>query len=52
MIEEEAFYGDTSLEEVVLPEGIERIESRAFANCSMLALKVIFSSNSLWYLLG
>ncbi|MBE5808157.1 MAG: leucine-rich repeat domain-containing protein [Clostridiales bacterium] len=30
-IEQEAFYGDTSLGEVVLPDGIKRIESRAFA---------------------
>ena len=35
VIEEEAFYGDTSLDEVVLPEGIERIGERAFANSSL-----------------
>ena len=31
-IEEEAFYGDTSLSEVVLPEGLTTIGSKAFAN--------------------
>ena len=35
IIEDEAFYGDTSLESVVLPEGIERIGNRAFANSSV-----------------
>ena len=30
----EAFYGDTSLEDVDLNEGLKRIESRAFANSS------------------
>ena len=34
VIEEEAFYGDMSLDEVVFPEGLERIESRAFADSS------------------
>ena len=34
-IEEEAFYGDTSLDEVVLPDGIERIGARAFAESSL-----------------
>ena len=34
-IEAEAFMGDTSLDEVVLPEGIESIGSRAFANSSV-----------------
>ena len=31
IIEEEAFYGDTSLEEVVLPQGVEEIGEKAFA---------------------
>lgn len=31
-IETEAFYGDTSIREVVLPEGVETIGERAFAN--------------------
>lgn len=30
IIEEEAFYGDSSLDVVVLPEGVEAIDSRAF----------------------
>lgn len=34
-IEEEAFYGDTSLDEVVLPEGIRTIGERAFGNSSL-----------------
>ena len=38
-IQEEAFYGDTSLDEVVLPEGLERIESRAFAESSVKEIK-------------
>ena len=32
VIEAEAFYGDTSIREVVLPEGVETIGERAFAN--------------------
>ncbi len=35
VIEEEAFYCDKSLDEVVLPEGIEEIGPRAFANSSL-----------------
>ena len=34
-IDEEAFFGDTSLDEVVLPEGIESIGNRAFAGSSI-----------------
>ena len=34
-IEAEAFYGDTSLDEVVLPEGLEKIGEKAFANSSI-----------------
>ena len=34
-IEDEAFCGDTSLEEVVLPEGLRRIGARAFAGSSL-----------------
>lgn len=34
-IEVEAFYGDTSLCSVFVPEGVERIESKAFANCDL-----------------
>lgn len=32
-----AFYGHTNLEQIVLPEGIRRIEQRAFMNCTNLA---------------
>ena len=46
-ISEEAFYGDSSLDEVVLPEGIERIESRAFANTSV---KKVYFPDSLNYI--
>ena len=35
VIEEQAFYGDTSLDEVVLPEGIVSIGPKAFANSSI-----------------
>lgn len=35
MIEEEAFYGDTNIDEVVLPEGIEEIGERAFAESGL-----------------
>ena len=34
-IEEEAFYGDTSLDEVVIPNGVTYIGPRAFANSSL-----------------
>ena len=34
-IETEAFYGDTSLDEVILPEGVTTIGARAFANSSV-----------------
>ena len=35
VIREEAFNGDTSISKVVLPEGIKRIESKAFADSSL-----------------
>nr|MCR5173064.1 leucine-rich repeat domain-containing protein [Oscillospiraceae bacterium] len=35
VIEEEAFFGDTSLDEVVLPEGVTAIGPRAFAGSSV-----------------
>lgn len=35
IIEEEAFFGDTSIEKVVVPEGAEEIRARAFANSSV-----------------
>ncbi len=34
-IQEEAFFGDTNLDVVVLPDGIERIGDRAFADSSL-----------------
>lgn len=36
VIEEEAFMNDKTLDSVTLPEGIESIGERAFANCSMV----------------
>ena len=44
MIESEAFYGDKKLDEVILPEGIEAIGAKAFANSS---IKRIYLPNSL-----
>ncbi len=38
MIEEEAFYGDTSLDEVVIPEGVECIGAGAFAESSVKSI--------------
>ena len=35
-IEEEAFYGNSSIKEVIIQENAIRIGDRAFANCSML----------------
>ena len=40
-IEEGSFFGDRSIEEVVLPEGILEIGSKAFAECSSLWRVVI-----------
>lgn len=34
-VEDEAFFGDTSLTEIILPEGLERIGSRAFAGTGL-----------------
>lgn len=39
-IEEEAFLGDTSLDEVILPEGILRIENAAFAQSSVRSINL------------
>lgn len=38
IIEEEAFYGDTSLGQVTLPQGLLEIRARAFANSSLTAV--------------
>ena len=35
VIEEEAFYGDTSLDKVVLPDNVKEIGARAFANSTL-----------------
>ncbi len=35
IIQEQSFYGDTSLDTVILPEGLERIEAQAFAGSSV-----------------
>ena len=39
-IEDEAFAGDTSIGTVVLPEGIESIGARAFANSSLTKINL------------
>ena len=46
-IEEEAFAGDTSLDEVVVPEGVQRIKSRAFADSSLKAISLPSTLRSL-----
>ncbi len=46
VIEEEAFYGDASLNEVVLPQGIEEIGPRAFANSSLSRINLPDSLDS------
>ena len=46
-IEEEAFAGDTSLDEVVVPEGVQRIRSRAFADSSLKAISLPSTLRSL-----
>ena len=40
IIEEEAFYGDTSIDEVVLPEGVEEIGERAFAESGLTRINL------------
>ena len=40
VIEEESFMGDTSLESVVLPEGLETIGPRAFAESSLIEINI------------
>ena len=47
VIEQEAFYGSTSIDKIVLPEGIQEIHARAFANSS---LKEIHLPDSLSYI--
>ena len=40
VIEEEAFYGDSSIGMVILPDGIMKIESRAFAETGILSATI------------
>ena len=40
VIEEEAFYGDTSLSSVVLPEGLKEIKAGAFASSTISAINL------------
>ena len=35
VISEEMFYGNAEIEQAIIPEGVRRIESRAFANSSL-----------------
>ena len=35
IIDEEAFYGSTAIQKVILPEGIHEIRARAFADCAI-----------------
>lgn len=46
-IEDEAFMGDTSIAEVVLPEGLEKIGKKAFANSSV---NKIYMPSSITYI--
>ena len=39
-IEEEAFYGDTSLDEVEIPDGVQEIGSRAFAESGVTRISI------------
>ena len=43
IIGEEAFYGNQNLTKVVLPEGIEEVQTRAFCNCQNLT-EIVFPS--------
>lgn len=40
IIEEEAFYGNTSIEKVIVPDGTTEIRSRAFANSSLTEINL------------
>lgn len=40
IIEEEAFYGDESLDTVVLPEGVKEIKAGAFAGSSVSSINL------------
>lgn len=43
VVEDEAFFGDASLEAVVLPEGLVAIGSKAFAGTGLTAVNLPFS---------
>ena len=47
VIEEEAFYGDTSIDEVVLPDGVEEIGERAFAESGLTKINLPSSLKSI-----
>ena len=40
VIEEEAFYGNTSIKKVIVPDGATEIGSRAFANSSLTEINL------------
>lgn len=40
IIDEEAFYGSTSIDKIALPEGVTEIRSRAFANSSLAEINL------------
>ena len=46
-IEEEAFFGNTSIDEVILPEGIKTIGERAFAESSIASIYLPSSLNDI-----
>lgn len=47
IIEEEAFYGNTSIDKVIVPDGATEIRSKAFANSSLAEIKLPESLESL-----
>ena len=47
VIEEKAFYGDTSIEKVVVPEGATEIGSEAFADSSLVEIELPDSLESI-----
>lgn len=47
VIEDEAFYGDTSIEKVIVPEGATEIGERAFANSSLTEINLPDSITSI-----
>lgn len=47
MIEEQAFYGNTSLDEVIIPEGVTEIGSEAFAGCGIKIITLPITLNSI-----